>query len=272
MVHPAEALVKVQESLDAVRTGAVEMAGYPHGVFSAVEPRLATPEIPFLYTGIKAEAAAQDKLLPMYNQFMPDKFNQKFMGSFICLPLEIIGNKPVKTAADWEGLLVHAVSPIASQVIERMGASPVPAPFVEGYTVLEKGVVDASMISPQFSVTFKVYEVAKNETLGYLVPASLVVAINMDAYNSLPKDMQDLLTEEGLNFHRSANEFFIGAYADANKILADNGVEIYNVPKEERDKWHDMVWPVSEKLITDMGDFGTEVMKVAEEVNTKFPY
>ncbi len=272
VVHPAESLVKTQESLDAVRTGAVEMAGYPTGVFSSVDPRLATPEIPFLYTGIEADAAAQDDLLPMYNEFMPEKFNQMFMGHFICLPLEIIGNKPVKTVADWKGLLVHAVSPVASQVIEAMGGSPVPAPFVEGYTVLEKGVVDAGMISSQFSVTFKVYEVADYETLGYLVPASLCVAINMDTYNSLPKDIQDLLVEEGWNFHHSANDFFIGAYADSNQFLADNGVEIYNLPKEERDKWHDLVWPISEKSLADMGDFGPRVMEVANKVNAEFPY
>ncbi len=271
-VHPAEALVKVQESLDAVRTGAVEMAGYPTGVFSSVDPRLATPEIPFLYTGINADAAAQDYLLPMYNEFMPEKFNQMFMGHFICLPNEMIGSKPVKTVADWDGLLVQSISPVVSQFIEAMGGSPVPSPFVEGYTVLEKKVVDASMLSPQFDVTFKVYEVAKYETLGYLIPAALTVAINMDTYNSLPKDMQDLLVEEGWNFHHSANEFFIGAYTDANNFLADNGVEIYQLPKAERDKWYDMVWPISEKLLADMGDFGPRVMEVANKVNAEFPY
>ena len=271
-VHPGESLVKTQESMDAVRTGAVELAGFPIGVFTSLDPRFAAAEVPFMYNGAEADGAAQEYLIPMYNEFMPDKFNQRYMGTFICLPLELIGVKPVKTLADWKGLLVHAVSPVASQVIEKMGASPVPAPFVEGYTVLEKGVVDASMISPQFSATFKVYEVAKYETLGYLVPASLCVAINMDTWNSLPKDMQDLLTEEGLNFHRSANEAFIGHYTTSNEVLVDNGVEIYNVPKEERDKWHELVWPVSEKSLADMGDFGTRVMKVAEEVNAKFPY
>jgi TRAP-type C4-dicarboxylate transport system substrate-binding protein len=271
-VHPAESLVKTEESLNAVRTGAVEMAGYPTGVFSSVDARLATPEIPFLYTSIRAEAAAQDDLLPMFNEFMPEKFNQMFMGHFICLPLELIGSKPVKTVADWKGLLVHSVSPVASQVIQAMGGSPVAQPFVEGYSMLEKKVVDASMISPQFSVTFKVYEVAKYETLGYLVPASLNVAINMDTYNSLPKDIQDLLVEEGWNFHKSANEFFIGAYTDANKFLADNGVEIYNLPKDERDKWYDLVWPISEKSLADMGDFGPRVVEVANKVNAEFPY
>jgi TRAP-type C4-dicarboxylate transport system substrate-binding protein len=88
----------------------------------------------------------------------------------------------------------------------------------------------------------------------------------------LPKDMQDLLVEEGMNFHKSANEFFIGAYKDANDFLAANGVEIYNLPKDERSKWHDLVWPVSEKLLADMGDFGPRVMDVANKVNAEFPY
>jgi TRAP-type C4-dicarboxylate transport system substrate-binding protein len=271
-VHPGEELVKVQESLDAVRTKVVEAAGYPWGVFSSVDPRLGAPEIPFLYNNIKAETAAEASVVPMYNEFMPDKFNQKVLGSFACLPLELVGNKQVKTLADWKGLMVQAVSPIASSVITALGGNPVPSPFVEGYTVLEKKTVDATMTSTMFQVTFKLYEVAKYETLGYIVPASLGVAINMDVYNSMPKDIQQILDEEGAGLTQSADEFFTGAYTDTQKTLSDNGIQIYILPADERAKWRDAVWPVSEKAIADMGDWGQRLVKIADQVNAQYPY
>jgi TRAP-type C4-dicarboxylate transport system substrate-binding protein len=271
-VHPAEELVKTEESLDAVRTKVVEAGGYPIGVFSSVDPRCAGAEVPFLYNNIKAEAAAQPSIVPMYNKFMPDKFNQKVLGSFACLPLELIGNKQVKTLADFKGLMVQAVSPTASSVIEALGGNPVPSPFVEGYTVLEKKTVDASMTSTMFQVVFKLYEVAKYETLGYIIPASLVVAINMDVYNSLPKDIQKILVEEGDGLTKSANEFFTGMYDENKTFLSGHGIDVYVLPAAERAKWHDAAWPVSQKIIADMGDWGKDLVKVADEVNAKYPY
>jgi TRAP-type C4-dicarboxylate transport system substrate-binding protein len=271
-VHPAEELVKTQESFDAVRTKVVEMAGYPWGVFVSVEPRLAAAEFPFLYTGIKAECAAQASIVPMYNQFMPQKYNQKVLGSFACLPLELVGNKDVKKLEDWKGLLVQAVSPTASEVITALGGGPVPSPFVEGYQVLEKKTVDATMTSCQFQLTFKLYEVAKYETLSYLVPASLGVTINMDIYNSMPKDIQAILDEEGANFTKAANDYFEPLYDQDNKELADKGIQVYVLPKDERDKWIQAITPLTQKILTDMGDWGQDLMKVADKVNTQYPY
>jgi TRAP-type C4-dicarboxylate transport system substrate-binding protein len=242
------------------------------GVFSSVDPRLAAAEVPFLYNNIKAEAAAQPSLVPMYNEFLPEKFNQKMLGAFACLPLEIIGNKPVKTLADFKGLMVQAVSPVASSTITALGGNPVPSPFVEGYTVLEKKTVDASMTSTMFQVVFKLYEVAKYETLGYIIPASLGLFINMDVYNSLPKDIQQIMDEEGNGLTSSANAFFATMYDDNKKFLTEQGIEVYVLPADERAKWRDLVWPVSQKIIADMGDWGQRELKVADEVNAKYPY
>jgi len=203
---------------------------------------------------------------------MPKKYNQKVLGSFACLPLELIGNKQVKTLADMKGLMVQSISPVASSVITALGGNAVPSPFVEGYDVLQKKTVDASMTSTMFQKVFKLYEVAKYETLGYIIPASLVVAINMDVYNSLPKDIQKILDEEGNGLTKSANEFFTGAYEDTKKFLAEKGITVYVLPAAERAKWRDAVWPVSQKLIADMGDWGKALEKVAKEVNAKYPY
>jgi TRAP-type C4-dicarboxylate transport system substrate-binding protein len=271
-VHPAEELVKVQESLDAVRTNVVEMVGYPIGVFASVDPRMAAAEFPFLYTGIKAETAAQPSLVPMYNEFLPQKFNQKMLGAFACLPLETISNKQIKTLADWKGVTVQAVSPTASEVITALGGGPVPSPFVEGYTVLEKKTVDASMTSPQFMLTFKQYEVAKYMTVAYIIPASLAVFVNMDVYNSMPKDIQGILDEEGANFTISANAYFQPLYDKDVKDLGGEGLQVYTVPKDERDKWIQAVKPLTDKLLSGMGDWGQNLLKVAADVNAKYPY
>jgi TRAP-type C4-dicarboxylate transport system substrate-binding protein len=272
-VHPGESLVKTQESMDAVRTGAVEMAGFPIGVFTSLDPRFAAAEVPFMYNGAEADGAAQEYLIPMYNEFMPDKFNQKMMSSFTCSGLEIASTKQVKTLEDLKGMLIHSISPVCSQVIEAMGAAPVSAPFVEGYTVIEKKVCDATMVATMFMVIFKLSEVADYLTTGYLIPASLGLTINMDAYESLPNDIRKLLDEECDQLTRDANKFFVAQTDESPKTLASQGMEIYVLPAAERARWRDTVWHVSEKIIADMGeDWGKRFLEVADKVNKQYPY
>jgi TRAP-type C4-dicarboxylate transport system substrate-binding protein len=208
----------------------------------------------------------------MYNEFLPQKFNQKMMGNFACLPLELIGNKDVKVLEDWKGLMVQAVSPTASEVITALGGGPVPAPFVEGYTVLEKKTVDATMTSPQFMTTFKLNEVAKYLTLAYISPAALCVTVNMDVYNSMPKDIQQILDEEGANFTKDANAYFMPLYEQNIKAMADKGVQVYKVPKDERARWIQAVQPVNQKLLAGMGEWGDRLLKVGSDVNAQYPY
>jgi len=270
--HPGESLVKVAESVDAVRTGAVEMSAWPIGVFGSIDPRFAAAEVPFAYNNVEGDCYAQELLLPLYSEFMEPKFNAKALTSFCCLALDVCSTKPIRTMDDWKGLVVQSVSPQSAEFIGKMGGSAVPLPFPEGYTALDKGVVDATMQSSMMMIMFKLYEVSSHVTRGYLVPASIIAAINMDTWNSLPKDIQDILVEEGLTTQREANEFFIRTDKENTNILTEQGLEVYVLPKEERDKWKEAVWPYSEELITEMGDWGQEFIQVMETVNAKYPY
>lgn len=271
-VHPGESLVKMMESLDAVRTGAVELAGMPIAPFAANDPRFAAAEVPFLVNNADADAAIQEYTLPMYSKVLEEKFNQKALSSFTVLALEPVSTKPIRTLEDWKGLLVHAISPIVSSTVERLGGAPVAMPFPEIYSGLDKGVVDASMFATTGMLAFNVHEVASHVTLAYIIPAACVININLDTWNKLPNDIQDLLVEEGLKTQKATNERFVAKGKENPGILEGLGVEVYVLPQAERERWREAVRPYSESLIADMGDFGQELLKIAEEVNKKYPY
>jgi TRAP-type C4-dicarboxylate transport system substrate-binding protein len=271
-LHPGSELVKIPESVDAVRTGAVELCGWPIGVFASIDPRFAAAEVPFLANNVEADAAMQVALLPKYSQFMEEKFNSKAIFSFTCLALDVLSTKPVKTAADWKGLLTQAVSPQASKFIESMGGAPVPMDFPEAYQALQKKVVDATMQSSSMMIMFKLNEVAKYVTRGYLIPASIIIAVNMDTFKKMPKDVQNALVDAGKQQQKEANDFFIKVAQENTGTLTTMGIDVYSLPKSERDKWQAMVKPYSDSLISAMGDFGKEVLKAAEDANKKYPY
>jgi len=271
-IHPGESLVKMMESLDAVRTGAVEMVGMPIAPFAANDPRFAAAEVPFLVNSAEADAAIQELTLPMYDEVYQEKFNQKALSSFTCLALEVVSTRPVKTIEDWKGLMVHSISPIVASFVETIGGAPVAMPFPEIYSALDKGTVDASMFATTGCVAFSIPEVASHLTLSYPIPAAISITINLDVWKSLPNKVQDLLVEEGLKIQKATNARFVALGKENPGILAGDGMEVYVLPEAERERWRQAVSPFRDALIAEMGDFGDELLKAAEEVNKKYPY
>jgi TRAP-type C4-dicarboxylate transport system substrate-binding protein len=273
-LHHGEELVSTSEMFDAVRTGAVEICMMPMGMFGQLDPRLAAAEIPFLYNNIRACQAAQEPLFPLYADFLEEEYNQKLLALFPCPGLEVCSAKgPVMTVEDWDGLLVQSISPVTAVIIETFGGAAVPIPYVEGYQALQKGLVDATIQSCGFMKDFALYEVADYVTVANTIPASLIITINLDTWNSLPKDAQDILVEELQQLEGEKSEAHTVEGETAPGILADElGMEVYYLPEAERDIWQEMLSPYTEQVIADLGEFGQELMQIAEEANSKFPY
>ncbi len=272
-VHPSESLIKIGESMDALRTGAVEMAGFPIGLFASMDRRFAAAELPFLANNVEADAALQVDLMPLYSEVMEKKFNSKAILSFTCLALDVISTKPIKTAVDWKGLLTQSVSPQSAKFIEYMGGAPVAMPFSEGYQALQKGVVNASMQSSPMMIMFKLNEVAQYATRGYLIPAGMIFAINMDVYRKMPGDIQKIIVEMGKQQQIESNNFFINVDEENTMTLRKMGVDVYHLPKAERDRWDEMVKPYCDKLYEDMGpEFAAAVKKAAKAANARYEY
>jgi TRAP-type C4-dicarboxylate transport system substrate-binding protein len=105
-----------------------------------------------------------------------------------------------------------------------------------------------------------------------MVPTFIVSAINLDTWKSLPKDVQDALLEEHQQMAHDLNALYEVLVTTNPDTLASHGVEIYILPKEERDKWHQAMQPWIDEKMNAMGDFGKKVQKIADEINEKYPY
>jgi len=270
--HTGGSLVSLPESLDAVRTGAVEIAQWPVGVFGNAEPRFASAELPFLYNNVEANVAALDMLLPNYSAVCEEKFNQKALCIWTATSLDPLSKKPIRVMEDWKGLLVQAINPPTATTIETLGGSAVSIPWPDAYTSLDKGVVDATMVATNQTEIYKLYEVAKYVVPIYIVPTAMITTINMDVWNSLPKDVQDILVEENMKKAKILNDIFVPLTRELLATLAGHGIEIITPPVEERDRWRDALMPFTEGALADMGAFGARVQEVADEVNAKYPY
>ena len=268
-VYPGEQLVKVPETMDAVRTGAVEMASIGLGIFAGLDPGLA--EVPLLYNNVRANAAACRPSIELYNGILTGKMNQRALAAYTTGGQELESKKPVKTLEDWKGLLVGATNPEGAALATSFGASPVVIMWTECYSNLEKGVVDAVITSTQWTIISGLADVSKYVTRFYATPTFNTYLINLDVFNKMPKDVQDILIEEAWRVSDEMSTVHIGLEKEDKDTLTKLGMEVYDLPKAERDRWIQAVKPYVDKKLGDLGDFGDKIRQIAEKANADNP-
>lgn len=271
--HPAAELVALPEHADAIRTDTVEMGLYPIGPLEGVDPRFNSAELPFLCNNVKANGAVLADMLPLYDNILTTKFNQHLLAATTGGACELVSvKKPIKTLDDIQGELTQALSPLLASLIQTWGGSPVSVSGSEIYSALQKGVVDCTLAPLGAVLAWGLSDVSKYCTLGYFTPSGDFTAINLDVWKAMPADIQTALAEEMAKMQTDLNNARYKQLDDAVATLKSQKMEIYILPKAERDKYQAKAQPYIDKLVTDMGDFGQQVVAIGNKENAQNPY
>jgi TRAP-type transport system periplasmic protein len=270
-VFPGETMVKIPEMYDAVRQGSIEMSVVGIGIFEGLHPGLA--EYPLSYNSIEANVAAAKPLVELFSKEIFEKFlNMKGLASYSTGAQELISKKPVKSLKDWKGLLVGTGNAQGSALANALGAAPVTIFWTDFYSALSKGTVDAVLNSMRSSVIYKLTDSAKHVTLFYGQPTFLSYNINLPVWRAMPAAVQHIFLEEAQNTCDEMNAYQIKAWKETDrKALVDLGAEIYDVPKEERDKWKAIVQPYIDRKLAALGELGVQIKKIMNEANNAHP-
>ena len=109
----------------------------------------------------------------------------------------IFAKPQVTGLADLEDLKVRSHSTVLSDLLSGMGADPQFIAFADVYTALERGVIDGAISCGSCGHGLRWYEVSD-----YLVGPIVSVghswfAVNSERWNKMPKDLQNIVLEEG---------------------------------------------------------------------------
>ncbi|MFT5878781.1 MAG: TRAP-type mannitol/chloroaromatic compound transport system substrate-binding protein, partial [Dokdonia sp.] len=103
--------------------------------------------------------------------------------------------KEIKTIEDLKGLKMR-IPGFAGEVLARLGAKPTNIPSGELYTALERNTIDAlEWVGPSLDLRMGFHKIAPYYYTGWHEPATeLQFMVNQKAFNSLPSDLQNILT------------------------------------------------------------------------------
>jgi TRAP-type C4-dicarboxylate transport system substrate-binding protein len=272
-MFPGGQLASMSESLDAIRTGAVEGGVVPPAAFSGTAPELGLAELPFLYNNGEANAYALIRLNDIYSDILQRKANQKSLGCIYTGSLSLLSTKkPLKTLEDLKGLIVGCDNPSSADLITALNGSGIVVDFSEDYSNLQKGVIDAKTSAFQYMLIAKLYEVARYCTVFHGLGTVYSININSDIYDAMPQNIKDILNEEMGALAQKISRYYVELFYDLADDLEARGVQYYYLPTEERDRWKDLAYPGTLTTLEKYGDVGARIKRIADEANAKYPY
>ena len=270
-MFPGGQLDQFPAMLDDVRSGVVEGGVIPPAGYAGAVPEFGIAELPFLFESGAANAYAEIGLQPIYSKILAAKCNQTSLGCIFIGGLSFISTKPIHTLEDLKGLNVGCDTPPMAGLVKVLGGNGIVVDFTEDFTNLQKGVINAKTVGSQYVAIAKLYEVAKNMTVFFALGSVYSININLDAYNKMPRDTQNLLKKHMSQLASDLSQYFLHLPETLNPQLAQKGVVFYDLPKAELNRWKELAYPGTLDAISKFGDIGAQIKKVADDANAKYP-
>lgn len=235
---PGGSLTPAAQVYDGVVQGisdiGMSVLAYTMGRFPASE----LIDLPHGYpNGWVATKVAND----FYNNFQPDEFDDTHVLYFHAHGPGVLftTDKPVRTMEDIQGLVIRATG-IGAQVVQALGAEGYGAAQGEAYELMSKGTVDGSFAPREVLKGWKQAEVVKYVTGCYGVgyTADMFVVMNQDKWNSLPGDIQQIITEVSeawIEKHGMVWDYYDKAAMDY--FFTFEGRELIELSAEEMARW-----------------------------------
>jgi TRAP-type C4-dicarboxylate transport system substrate-binding protein len=124
---------------------------------------------------------------------------------------KIWSRKPVKGLADMKGFLARRMGyGTVDTLFSSLGLSTVQLSIFELYEALHRGTVDVICTPQETFHAFKLHEVAKHSLVPPFANSNSSFVMRLDAFNSLPKDLQKALLDSFLE----GQEMWVKAYWD----------------------------------------------------------
>lgn len=198
-IYPPNALFKALEAPDAIKRGAVEMilsnGAYHVGILPEAMLEYGLP-----YGAKNSKEAAKLLLETAYLKILKKAYLEKhqvvLLGLTSTSAYNYITRFPINKIDDLKGKKTRS-SGAFGKIAMAHGASPVNLAPAEQYLALQRGTVDGTIFPAYAGISYKIFEVAKYHSWPPIYPligANLLV--NLNAWNKLPKEYQDILQEE----------------------------------------------------------------------------
>jgi TRAP-type C4-dicarboxylate transport system substrate-binding protein len=175
--------------------------------------------------------------VPELKTMLEEQYNQVFIG------VGILGNYGLITNFEWDdpeelrGQRIAAAGPNIPWV-EAVGMVPVQSNLNEAYTSMQTGVYTGWVMFPDGATSFRLEEVSRQHTItGFGVIATPLLTMNLQTWESLPPEVQEIFLEVGQEWNEFAGEYTTQRQEEALETFREAGLTVKELTFEEQQAW-----------------------------------
>jgi len=261
-------LLTLWDALGKISSGIVEMGNIAPTFYPGQFPLITVNDLPMAYSSATQGTKVLNELigLDLFNSEFEAK-NLKLLWGLTAPPyVPILAKKQIQTLEDWKGLRFRSIGGAQKMALETFGAIPVAVSGGDIFTTLQRGTIDGATIPVSAAGAFKLNEIANHVTNIGLVTAAIVLTMNLDTWNSLPKEIQSAVIKVSADAAQKAGSLYDQKEAKAFAAWKKAGINIYTPPRAEMVRWEKALSPIWDNWISKNEAKGLQAKKIVEQM------
>ncbi|WP_417252631.1 TRAP transporter substrate-binding protein DctP [Castellaniella sp.] len=276
--YPAEQAGKARDMLSLTQTGVLDI-GYVGPAYVADKmPLSGVAELPGLFTSSCQVtnaywSMAQEGGYFYEKEFKPNKIRPLFIAALPPYQVVIGNDKSISKLADFAGLKIRAAGGAQELTLRMIDMVPVKMAPPEIYESMSRGTIDGTLL-PFISIdSYKLSPLAKTATRGANFGTVIVTySISERKWKSLPKDVQDILSQAGDQVTTQACEQFDTSEQTVMNDLKTAGVKFVDFDANDKARLNAVIDKVAMDWAAKLDERnrpGTETLKAFNEALSK---
>jgi len=236
-----DSLVPGPQMAAAVRDGRVPMSGGLHTYLAAEEPRMGIFNLPGLIDGMVEYKFVGDAFwFEDTAKIWLARYNSVVLAEGAWCTQQLFSKEPIRKVEDFKNKRIRVHNPQTAELMNALGAKPVPLATHEIMPALERGIIDGLFTSTCFGHGQEYWRVAKNVQNWTLGPITgWAILVNKDVWAKLPADLQEKMRAAMKQLQHEALSDYHGFVRSAMVDMKKQGVEFWVAPDSERKRIFD---------------------------------
>ncbi|MBT5931667.1 MAG: TRAP transporter substrate-binding protein [Rhodobacteraceae bacterium] len=264
--YPSKQLFGIREVMGAVSSGAVELGGVVGVVsFPPINKNFNVASYPGLFSSYEQQRnffQKSDAGRAVWDD-LTQKSNSKLIMYNPVGPVMTFSSARELTGIDaMKGLKARALLKSERPMWDAYEANTVSLPTGEVYTALQTGMIDTINSPPGSIEAYSWWEYLAFAQKPYQYFADAYIMANQDWFNSLPKDLQDIVMDVGAEVGALATATILNAGESTLAKFVERGGVLTTLSGDEKAKFNAMM---ADKVMPAMADmFDKNVLLAAE--------
>jgi len=235
-IYSASKLGSMPREIEGLQFGSIECAIIPPEFFVGVDERFEVLATPGLLDSLPhgQRLLAEPDVMKLMLSLGAEK-GLHGIGAYMALPSSLIARSAVRHLGDLKGKKIRVfASKFQTEAFERLGATPVAMSLGDVLPGVQQGTIDGAISGITVFNAMHFQDAAKYVTEINQPAIFLMVEVSKRWYDSLPKDLQEIIDKDAAAESVAINPFAAGLWAKARKSWVDGGGELISLPADEQ--------------------------------------